>query len=350
MILSSRHLLVSLLACGSVAGIVIACGSETSTFDDGKNNPPVFSDGGFPDPSLVDPSASLYKDDPPPQWCGPESGAKAPPTITGTAECPSDKNLPGCACDTIGATAPCWEGLRKDRNLGICKDGTTTCIRRSETLNVWDSCKGQVLPVPGGKGAEACNCFTAGEWKIKNTSPCLWTNDDVNYTAFSTQGDTGAGCTSSTPPGGPWSSSTLKVDCEGTFRLCFKIRAGDYNNPKSDDCVLGEACVNATYLNKGEIQKLAEDLPAWVTTNPTCARKWEKETPSNVSPGYGEMIVKGKSFYCDDIDDGSGNPFVFNRVQYCPRICRPTNPVSDGGYHPEAQICIDCQLSAEGRF
>ena len=25
---------------------------------------------------------------------------------------------------------------------------------------------------------------------------------------------------------------------------------------------------------------------------------------------------------CDKVDDGAGNAFVFNRVKYCPSICR----------------------------
>jgi len=351
MILSSRHVLVTLLSLASVAGVVVACGSEGSTFPNGINgDPPVFSDGGFGDGSDYDPSVELYKNDPFPKWCGPEAGAKQPPVLSGTEVCPSDKNKPGCGCDTPGATAPCWEGLRRHRNLGICKDGVATCVARSETSYVWSECRGQKLPVVGGKGAEACSCFSAGTWKITNTSPCIYQTGGV-YSSYSTRGDTAQGCNppNGVPPGGPWSSNTLQVDCEGTFRLCFKIRAGDFKNPKADDCVLGEACVDATYLNKNQVQPLT-DLPAWVGSSSACAKKWEQETPPDVSPGYGEMIVKGQSFYCDAIDDGSGNDLVFNRVQYCPRICRPSNPPSEGGYQPDAQICKDCQLSSQGQF
>src|SRR5215475_5338884 len=114
MMLSSRSVLVSVLMSGAIAAIIIACGKEDeSKFPDGIN--PKFGDsslGGDGHEPIVDTTR-----DPFPKWCGPDSGV-SPPVIGGTEECPNDKNLPGCVCDHLGETAPCWTGLRKDRNLG----------------------------------------------------------------------------------------------------------------------------------------------------------------------------------------------------------------------------------------
>jgi hypothetical protein len=243
--ISSRNLLLSVLACGSVAAIVIACGSDDeSKFKDGTSGgPAVFPEAGFGD-GTANPSDDLYKNDPPPPWCGPDAGTPLPP-ITGTEDCPDDKNKPGCACGNVGDTAPCWTGLRKHRNLGVCKDGVAKCVAKNETLNVWGACEGQVLPTPGATGADGCGCFSVGVWNIKNTSPCLRKEGADTFYAYSTvlSGDKATYCGANgdpvapqgTAPPGIWSTSTLKVDCAGHFKLCFKIRAGDFNNPKADD-------------------------------------------------------------------------------------------------------------------
>ena len=76
-------------------------------------------------------------------------------------------------------------------------------------------------------------------------------------------------------------------------------------------------------------------LPAWVSTNNACA------TQFNESGGYGEMSVRGLSAECDPIDDGSGDEYVFNRVNYCPGDCadRPTDP-----------DCMSCGRGGSGTF
>jgi hypothetical protein len=348
MTFSSRNLVLSILSCGSVAAIVIACGAEESKFGNESVPPPLFSDAGFGEGG--DPTTDLYKKDPPPQWCGPDGGATPPPPIGGSEECPDDKNKPGCECPTIGAEAPCWTGLRKHRNLGVCKDGKTKCKPRNETSNAWGECEGQVLPTPGGKGAEACSCFSAGEWKIANTSPCL-RNENGAYYSYSTVYENGdaTNCVDGKPvpppgqaPPGIWSTSTLKVDCAGEFRLCFRIRAGDFNAPNANDCILGEVCTAADYT-EANVEQPLPDLATWAGKDPACAKKWELDTPENVSPGYGEMIVKGKTVRCDVIDDGAGNDYVFHRVQYCARSCRK----AENANNPE---CVQCKLAGQGSF
>ncbi|MBX3219923.1 MAG: hypothetical protein KF795_05340 [Labilithrix sp.] len=348
MTLSSRNLVISLLASASVAAIVIACGSDESKFDDGSIGPAVFGEGGFGEGG--DPRDDLYKNDPPPPWCGPDSGV-IPPPIGGTEECPDDKNKPGCGCETPNEEKPCWTGLRRHRNLGICKDGVAKCKPKNENSNVWGECEGQVLPKLDGKGAEACSCFSVGEWKIANTSPCL-RNTSAGYYAYSTVLDNGQATNCGfdskpiPPPGqapsGIWSTNTLKVDCAGEFRLCFRIRAGNYEQPKADDCILGEVCTDAVY-NEPNVEQALPDLKTWAGKDNACAKKWESDTPANVSPGYGEMIVKGQTVRCDAIDDGAGQDYVFHRVQYCARSCR--NPANAN--NPE---CVECQLAGKGSF
>jgi hypothetical protein len=57
--------------------------------------------------------------------------------------------------------------------------------------------------------------------------------------------------------------------------------------------------------------------------------------------GYGEMSVEGTSIECDDIGDGSGGRYVFNRVNYCPLSCN-TNPSGPG--------CAGCMMGGSGSF
>ena len=351
--LSSRKFLFTATSVAGVAAIVIACGSSEDSKFKVDPNPPSFSDSGFDPDADPQNNDDLYANDPPPAWCGPGTDDPNPP-IEGTAECPSDKNKPGCACTQLGEKQPCWTGLRKHRNLGICKDGVAECVRKNETTNVWGPCEGQVLPERDAKGKEACACFSFGEWKIDNTSPCNWSLDGTNYFAYSTVYDKGSQTTSfcsqdshaSGPgqvPSGIWSTNTLKVDCAGTFKLCYRIRAGTYETPNASDCILGEVCIDAVYEKENEVQQLP-DLPAWAGTDQACSKKWESETPANVSPGYGEMVVKGQTVRCDEVGNAGGQTeYVFHRVKYCPRICRDEANKND-------PACVDCQLKGQGSF
>jgi hypothetical protein len=109
--------------------------------------------------------------------------------------------------------------------------------------------------------------------------------------------------------------------------------------------VLGEVCTDADY-KEANVEQPLPDLPTWAGSDSVCAKKWEGDTPEDVSPGYGEMIVKGRTIHCDAVDDGKGSDFVFHRVKYCPRICRPGYP----NYQPNAPQCQDCQLKGKGEF
>ena len=345
MALSSRHIVFSVIASFVVGGLVIACGSDESKFGDGSGPSGVFSDASL---STVDGSADdPYANDPPPQYCGP-AGTTAPPAITGTAACPDDKNKPGCSCPSIGATAACWTGLRSDRNLGVCKDGQTTCQKVSETSYVWGECKGEVLPTIGAKGKEACSCFSVGTWNIANTSPC-YSNAAPNgpYTAYSTVPNDPSQCPVTPAPAQgasrpDWSTDDLTVDCAGTFNLIFRIRAGSFEHPSANDCILGESALNDVVYNTANEKQVLPPLPAWVGKDQACATKWG-QTAADASPGYGEMIVKGKSVTCDAIDDGAGNEYVFHRVKYCPSMCS-----TDA--HKNDDVCLKCATDSSGDF
>jgi hypothetical protein len=343
MTFSSTSILLSALACGAVAVVVVACGSDESKFAEPKNNQS-FTDGGFDnngEPPGIDAAS-----DPAPPWCGPAGTSDPLGTITGSPECPSDKNMPGCGCENIGDTAPCWTGFRRDRHLGNCKDGTAKCIRKNETSNMWGDCEGEVLPTPNSTGAAACSCFSLGEWKIANTSPCIANGGAYAYSALYDSNGDSTNCGSGKPvtpqgqvPAGSWSTNTLKVDCAGKFKLCFRIRAGDFNHPSASDCILGEACVDAD-IAKENVETPLPDLPAWAGQDNACAAKWGS-TPPDQSQGYGEMIVKGQTVRCDEVDDGAGNDFVFHRVQYCPKSCQA---------NPNTEACQACSRASSGTF
>jgi hypothetical protein len=353
MLLSAKiHL--GLVAVGSIALLVAACGSESagSEYGDGDAggaSSGFIPDGGFGSSSGELPDADLYANDPPPKWCGPGDDP-APPPPGGTVECPDDKNKPGCGCAHLGEKAACWTGLRKHRNLGICKDGETTCVRQNENTYVWGECEGEVLPVSGAtKGKEACSCFSAGQWKIANLSPCTMTFTDgsgtkVNAVSTIPNGNT-VKCPDQNPPTAApaqdWSTDTLNVDCAGHFKLCLRIRQGVFETPSASDCILAEVCAESDYKT-ANVEQAWPNLPGWLGKDPACAKKWS-DVPKTQSPGYAEMIVKGESVRCDPIDDGSGGDLVFNRTKYCPMSCN-----EDANRNlPE---CVSCQQSGQGQF
>lgn len=350
--------LLSGLAIGFVSivsGVTIlaACGNEGSEFsgtgpgDGGNNSVP---DGGFGSSGGGEQDADLYANDPPPKWCGPDGGDPAPPQPGGTEECPDDKNKPGCPCDTLGEKKACWTGLRKNRGLGVCKDGVATCVGKNENTNVWGPCEGEVLPTPGATlGKDACGCFSAGQWKIANLSPCTLQYTDGTGTQVNAESTIPNGNVANCPPTNPptaaptedWSTDTVNVDCAGHFKLCLRIRQGVFESPSANDCLLGEVCTESDYKT-ANVEQAWPNLPGWLGTDKACAKKWN-DTPETSSPGYAEMIVKGESVRCDVIDDGKGNDLLFNRIKYCPRSCND----SANANQPE---CVKCQLSGQGQF
>lgn len=358
----TRSLLVRLLpglgALASVTFVIAACGSDanstfgdpdaaTSQLESGTFNPMDKPDGGDP-----------FANDPPPKFCVLDGGA-APPMVSGTAECPSDKNKPGCGCDVVGATAACWTGLRANRHNGVCKDGMTTCMQVNENAKQWGPCTGEVLPTTGAtKGKDACKCFSLGSWKLANLSPCFfeYNGDTANPYPVSTVTD-GMGGTpkpvgqadcpplpmgSVPPPAKPnsdWTTDTLTVDCAGHFKVCYQLKAGDFANPLPKDCaIMDKICVEADYITEN-VEQTFPPLPAWTSTaaNTACALKWR------TTGGYGEMTVQGESVLCDKVDDGAGNSVVFNRVQYCPSKCENAANAMD----PE---CVNCKQDGSGVF
>lgn len=276
----------------------------------------------------------FFNTDPPPMSC---DGGGKPPVVTGTPECPSDKNNPGCPCATAGATAPCWTGPRKFRDHGNCHDGTTTCLPSGETQQLaWGMCNGEVLPM-GTTGKAACECFSKGLWQIDNLEPCFLT---VTNSMGSTT--TGYSATSGNPASCPfdsmtamptlpatWSKNTLKVDCSGNFKLCYAIKAGDPKNPKPTDCSVIQECTSAYYFPANSVANFP-DLPAW-TSDPSAAACVQQFLASG---GYGEMSVDGQSDECELVNK------VFQRVPYCPPSCNG----SDAG------ICGTCQNGGSGSF
>jgi hypothetical protein len=292
--------------------------------------------------SAIDPNL-FWVNDPPPMWCGPDGGTTPPMVPGGTPDCPDDKNRQGCPCTALGATAPCWPGLRANRNLGVCKDGVATCQAQGEFGLVWSECRNYVAPLPGATaGAAACKCFSAGQWALANLSPCFIFSNGQVAGAVSTYIDANgvARCPSpvtlppSPQPGTTFTTHTLKVDCAGKFHLCYELKAGDANVPSPTDCSMVKVCVDVDYGTANVAQPLPE-LPAWTSPSPSCAAQFA------ATGGYGEMSVTGQSVRCDAIDDGHGAPKIFNRVPYCPLSCYQ---------NPGAPGCADCMQGGSGSF
>lgn len=320
--------------CAAAAALSLAAACSSTTTRQGFTPEPTEGPASDFGATAPPPEVDHYANDPPPRWCGPATGETPPPPPGGTEQCPDDKNKPGCACDTVGETAACWTGLRANRGLGICKDGVTTCTQISENARGWGPCEGQVLPTTGSTtGKLACKCFSEGQWKLDNVVPCTVPDPAGAYVVSTVIGASGKPecpplVAGSPPkkPSTPWSASTLTVDCAGHYELCYEIKAGDAKAPKASDCSITKTCVTVDYTKPGAAQKLPV-LPAWVSSNTSCANKWAQ------SGGYAEMTVKGLSVRCDAIDDGAGAPYVFNRVSYCPAKC------ADDPSLPECKVC-----------
>lgn len=273
-------------------------------------------------------SEDFFQDDPPPMMC---DGGGQPVTPGGTPECPDDKNLENCPCPEQGKTAACWPGLRKNRNHGICHDGTTTCILNGESDLKWGPCTGYQLPT-GMTGKQACGCFSGGHWNIDNLSPCFFTINGTT-TAVSTHIVNGVpACPDNidAPPAEPWSTDQLKTDCTGYFKLCYSLKAGDGKNPMPGDCEIVKVCTEAHYAPANSTMEFPP-LPSWLSSpaEDACVQQFI------TTGGYGEMSVAGESDECEKVEK------VFQHVTYCPLSCNDPNPP------PE---CANCVPGGGGNF
>jgi hypothetical protein len=299
--------------------MTVGCSSASN----GRNNSSTGTTGGHQDgggehfDDLAVNQDAFFINDPPPMYCGLDGGSFTQPSPPGgTLDCPDDKNLPGCPCPTVGMTAACWPGLRANRGLGICKDGMTTCTQLSETVAGWGPCQGAVLPIPNATdGAGACRCFSHGLWNIENVSPCLVGNGTTTTMAWSTSpapSPQPPGCSGTPPAAGTiWSTDQVTADCEGTFTLCFTIKAftklTPSPTPQAGDCVISQTCVKSDYTQVNMPQNWPS-LPSWVAPGSASSCVMQFATTG----GYAEMSVKGETVTCDMIPD-----HVFQTVTYC---------------------------------
>lgn len=284
-----------------------------------------------------------FVDDPPPQSC---DGGANPTAPGGTPECPDDKNLEGCRCPTIGATAPCWPGYRRNRNRGDCADGMTTCSADGERL-AWGPCQGFTGVDPntyqplGATGGAACQCFSGGYWRIENLSPCFFTSG-ANVVAGAVSTIPPGACpaagsvdfTTGQKPTQAWSANSVTADCTGFFELCFTLKAlsAPGASPAGGDCTMQRVC-SAAYYGTANVAQPFPDLPSWITSSAEqqCAQRFVD------NGGYAEMSVDGTSDECDRVQK------TFQTVTYCPLKCADPANAQD----PE---CANCTNGGGGPF
>lgn len=262
--------------------------------------------------------------DPQPTSC---DGGGVPPVVGGTPECPSDKNLPGCACSSSGTSAACWTGLRAQRGHGDCKDGTTSC-EASDAGLAWGACNGEVLPTDAGTAKASCLCFSTGQWAVANTEPCFLTVTDgsgnMTTVAYASTPGNPVTCPFNTTTGQPtvpatWSTDTLTVDCTGFYTLCYALKAGDPTNPQATDCVLATTCTGGAHYDTAGVAQTFPPLPGWQTT----ASQDACVTQFLATGGYAVMSVSGQSDECQTVAEN------FQSVTYC--ASSATNCTAGGG-------------------
>lgn len=284
---------------------VAAPGTDAQVPDDDAGSPtdmgpPAPRDWGTPDAATV-------------ETCSPDGGMTSMPM-----DCTASVPVPGCPCDSVGATDTCANGQM------------ITCEANGEFGGRWGACTG--------------SCFSSGTWELDNTSPCLLSDAGGTVTdAFSSwfEGSSiscGGPYTAGEPvpvPTEDWSANRLTVDCQGQFTLCYTIKAGDADAPDPSDCIVGQSCTSAYYAAPNVEQELPA-LGPWLASDTACARDFAD------NGGYGEMTVVGVTLDCQQIG-ATDSPFVFNRRPYCP-LCCADDSCTDGF------DCDACSTGGSGGF
>jgi hypothetical protein len=121
----------------ALAGLVLllGCGSSGHTFGAPADGGGVDGTTGSPD------GGNLVGDDG-------GGGSLVDGSLDALPECnPQSLDLVGCNCPAGGATRACYTGPATTRNIGLCKDGSQTCIASGE-FGTWGPCNGSVTPAP----------------------------------------------------------------------------------------------------------------------------------------------------------------------------------------------------------
>ncbi len=242
-------------------------------------------------------------------YCGPDGGMSSM-----MASCTSGAVVPGCPCPSSGMT-------------GTCQNGRMTTCSASE-FPTWGACTG--------------SCFSSGLWHIDNTSPCLLSGSGSMVWAFSSWTASGMETCGGPYSGAPtlpthdWSDNQLQVDCQGTFTLCYTIKAGDSMNPMASDCTVAQVCTTAYYADANAMQTLPP-LGPWLSSDSACASSFLH------NGGYGEMSVVGVTEDCQNIG-AMDHPYVFNRFPYCPSCC------GDAAGCGSSFDCTTCSMGGSGGF
>jgi hypothetical protein len=192
-------------AVTAVLVFLLGCGSSRETFDQGITDGGVAGDGttGGDVTSFTPNDATTFGDD------GGDAGV-AP-------ECnPMSEDLSGCNCPSIGGTRACYTGPANTRNVGLCKDGSQTCVAHNE-FGTWGPCTGAVTPAPevcdgtvdrNCNGQTGCNDPTCVPTPLCNTG-CTDGQTRSCYTGPSGTENVGA-CKDGTETcvGGQWGACT----------------------------------------------------------------------------------------------------------------------------------------------
>ena len=135
-------------------------------------------------------------------------------------ECnPLSEDLSGCNCSAAGTTRACYTGPASTRNVGLCTDGTQTCVAQSE-FATWGPCTGAVAPAPevcdgtvdrNCNGKTGCNDPTCTSTPLCNTG-CTDGQTRSCYTGPSGTENVGT-CKDGTQTcaGGQWGTCTGEV-------------------------------------------------------------------------------------------------------------------------------------------
>jgi len=118
----------------ALCAVGLGCGTAERGFGGGDGG------GGTADATSGADTGSFTSDD------GPLGNFDA--ALDAPHECnPTSQDLSGCNCPSAGTTRACYSGDAQTRNVGLCKDGTQTCVAQNE-FATWGPCAGQVLPAP----------------------------------------------------------------------------------------------------------------------------------------------------------------------------------------------------------
>lgn len=238
---------------------------------------------------------------------------------------PSEPQEPGEVECQDGHTRRCYTGPEQTRGVGLCKEGTQTCVK-----NLWDKCVGEVTPVTEVCNAQDDNC----DGRVDEGCDCKPGDSRNCYT-----GPTGTAGQGACKEGTQRCSNAGKwEECQNAIKPQPEICNGqdDDCNGKIDDNLSAPPCGLTQGVCQGAPQRCGGEK-GWLACDAAAYTQHHKAYEADEKS-------------CDNLDNDCDGQIDENLQRSCYEGTKGCQPSAQGGYQCEGICRFGTQICRAGKW